>query len=252
LDTRGVTATRNGTAGLPLPLELRWDSGCPLPTRLVLPGGRRPRAPVAPDPFDFSAAMLALCSDIAGRCEGLRHVRMSRVLVSFTPCRNRSRYGLQARVTPLRFRDGALSRGHGPVEYRVQRFFVDGREMLYVLTFCLPRFLDQSFEEKLITVFHEMYHFSPAFDGDLRRHPGRYTVHSHSKEWYDRHMAELVKGYVADHPDPQSFSFLRAGYRELWERHRGIVGTVVPRPKLLPVGRLPVRAAARSQENRNG
>ena len=30
-------------------------------------------------------------------------------------------------------------------------------------------FLDQTFEEKLVTVFHELYHISPAFDGDLRR-----------------------------------------------------------------------------------
>ena len=73
--------------------------------------------------------MRALCADIAARCAELRHVHMPRVLVSFTPCRNRSRYGLQARVTPLRFRGGALVRRHGPTEYQVQRFFVDGREM---------------------------------------------------------------------------------------------------------------------------
>jgi hypothetical protein len=130
----------------------------------------------------------------------------------------------------------------------VQRFFIDGREMLYLLTFCLPRFLDQSFEEKLITVFHELYHVSPAFDGDLRRHPGRYAVHSHSKDDYDRAMAELVKGYLEDHPEPEHFAFLRFGYRELWRRHGGVVGTIVPRPKLLPVGRLPARTAARRQE----
>ncbi len=177
---------------------------------------------------------------------------MPRVLVTFTPSRNRSRYGLQARVTPLRFRDGRLVRRHGAVEYQVQRFFVNGREMLYILTFCLPRFLDQSFEEKLVTVFHELYHISPAFDGDLRRHPGRYAVHSHSKDRYDSHMAELVKEYLADHPEPSVFSFLRAGYRELWDRHGGIVGVVVPRPKLLPVGWTTARAAARSQENKPG
>ena len=108
-----------------------------------------------------------LCADVAARCEVLRHIHMPRVLVTFTPSRNRSRYGLQARVTPLRFRNGALTRRHGSVEYQVQRFFVDGREMLYLLTFCLPRFLDQSFDEKLVTVFHELFHMNPAF----RRRP---------------------------------------------------------------------------------
>jgi predicted metallopeptidase len=205
-----------------------------------------------PQPFDFSAAMARLCADVADRCETLCHVQMPRVLVTFTPSRNRSRYGLQARVTPLRFRHGALTRRHGAIEYQVQRFFVDGREMLYLLTFCLPRFLDQPFDEKLVTVFHELFHMSPGFDGDLRRHPGRYAVHSHSKARYDTHMSALARQYVQDHPEPDHFAFLRAGYRELWDRHGGIVGAVVPRPKLLPVGWITTRAAARSQENKTG
>jgi hypothetical protein len=211
-----------------------------------------PPARAAARALDFTAAMHRLCADVADRCEALRHVHMPRVLVTFTPSRNRSRYGLQARLTPLRFRHGVLTRRHGVSEYQVQRLFVDEREMLYVLTFCLPRFLDQSFEEKLVTVFHELYHVSPAFDGDLRRHPGRYAVHSRSKDRYDRHMAELARDYMEEHPDPERFAFLRPGYRELWERHGGLVGAVVPRPKLLPVGSTPVLSAARSQESKSG
>ena len=241
-----MTGTRNRRPRA-LPLELRWDARRPLPAQWVIPDGARPRAPdlARVTPLDFTAQMRALCEDVADRCQALRHIHMPRVLVTFTPSRNRSRYGLQARVTPLRFRDGALTRRHGPTEYQVQRFFVDGSEMLYVLTFCLPRFFDQPFREKLITVFHELYHVSPAFDGDLRRHPGRYAVHSHSKETYDAQMAELVDVYLADHPNPAVFGFLRAGYRELWDTHGGITGVVVPRPKLLPVGVASRQVAAR-------
>jgi hypothetical protein len=227
----------------PLPLELRWDANRPLPIKWVIPDGRSIAEPPAAHAFDFTARMRALCDDVAARCEELRHVQMPRVLVTFTPSRNRSRYGLQARVTPLRFRDGRLTRPHGPTDYQVQRFFVNGREMLYVLTFCLPRFLDQPFREKLVTVFHELYHIGPAFDGDLRRHPGRYEVHSHSKDLYDERMADLVRDYLADHPEPEVFHFLRSGYRELWDTHGGITGVVVPRPKLLPVGAASRQAA---------
>lgn len=233
----------------PLPFELRWDSRAnPLPQRWVTPEGRKhpPRSATVPPqtrPLDFCERMRRVCADVASRCEALRHVHMPAVLMSFTPSRNRSLFGLQARVTPLRFRGGKLTRQHGRVEYQVQRFTVDGVEMMYVLTFCLPRFLDQTFEEKLVTVFHELYHISPIFDGDLRRHPGRYAVHSHSKQCYDAHMAELVKEYLADHPEPELFEFLRLGHLELWERHGGITGVVVPRPKLLPVGWLTRQAA---------
>lgn len=228
-----------------LPLELRWDAHSPLPARWVIPDGARVRVSEPPSAraFDFTGRMRELCEDVSARCEELRHVHMPRVLVTFTPSRNRSRYGLQARVTPLRFRDGELTRRHGSTDYQVQRFFVDGSEMLYVLTFCLPRFLDQPFREKLVTVFHELYHIGPAFDGDLRRHPGRYAVHSHSKDRYDARMAELVRDYMADHPEPAVFDFLKASYRELWDAHGGITGVVVPRPKLLPVGDAASQAA---------
>jgi predicted metallopeptidase len=196
--------------------------------------------------------MRTLCADIAARCPGLRHVHMPRVLVTFTPSRNRSRYGLQARVTPLRFHNGALTRRQGATEYRVQRFFVNGSEMFYVLTFCLPRFLDQPFREKLVTVFHELYHIGPAFDGDLRRHPGRCTVHSHSKREYDSRMADLAREYLAGHPQPEVFQFLRSSYRELWDSHGGVTGAVVPRPKLLPVGAAVARAVARDRAEQEG
>jgi hypothetical protein len=96
-------------------------------------------------------------------------------------------------------------------------------------------------------VFHELYHVGPAFDGDLRRHPGRYTVHSHSKDQYDSRMAELVDEYLTAHPEPGAFDFLRRSYRELWDAHGGITGVVVPRPKLLPVGVASRQAAARNR-----
>jgi hypothetical protein len=179
--------------------------------------------------------MSRLCRDVAARCPAFTHIDLDRVLLSFTPSRNSSSYGLQARVTPMRFRDGATTRRFRGVTYRVQRYVVDGREVLYVITFCLPRFLDQTFEEKLVTVFHELYHINPEFNGDLRRHPGRYVVHSHSKREYDSWMGTLARDYLAGHPAPDVFEFLRVGYTDLWTRHGGVFGVVVPRPKLLPV-----------------
>jgi hypothetical protein len=117
----------------------------------------------------------------------------------------------------------------------VQRYLVGGREMLYLLTFCLPRFLDQDFDDKFITLFHELYHISPSFDGDLRRHPGRCAIHSSSKRRYDQHMAALAREYLASRPDPALHAFLRLNFAQLERRHGSVVGAIVPRPKLIPV-----------------
>jgi predicted metallopeptidase len=228
---------------MPIPSEIRWGSEhAPLPTGWVLPEGRPLPRTAGDTPLDFSRHMRRLCLHIATTCESLNHIRMSQVLVTFTPARNRNRFGLQARVTPMRFAAGdRANRTH-----EVQRYYVNGIETLYLLTFCLPRFFNQPFEEKLSTVVHELLHIGPEFDGDLRRHRGRYALHSHSKAEYEKHVDALTAEYLDGHDKPELFEFLRLPYRDLWLKHGGIRAAIVPRPKLLPVGRA-VRTAAKDR-----
>jgi hypothetical protein len=235
-----------------LPLCLRWDATYqPLPLRPVRqPRGGRSRSlgldappwlrtgPVG-ELFDFSENMRRLCADVAARCPELRHIDASRLLIGMTQARSGRAHGLQARVTPLRFHGGQLQRRRRGVRYQVQRYFVDGREMLYLVTFCLPRFLDQDFDDKFITLFHELYHISPAFEGDLRRHEGRYELHSHSKRDYDAHMAGLARAYLSNGADRQLHAFLRLDFAQLRHRHGVVAGVVVPRPRLVPIGDRP-------------
>jgi hypothetical protein len=152
-----------------------------------------------------------------------------------TQARSSRLHGLQARVTPLRFRNGGLRRSRHGIPFQVQRYIVDGQEMLYLVTFCLPRFLDQDFDDKFVTLFHELYHISPEFDGDLRRHAGRCQVHSRSKRAYDQHMAHLARAYLSDLANPDLHAFLRLNYAQLQHRHGQVTAVVVPRPKLLPI-----------------
>jgi hypothetical protein len=230
------------------PLVLRWDeSANPLPVRAVRPPARthvRPLGLEAPpwlntgapgQPFDFCGHIRRLCADVVARCDKLAHVDVSRLLFGMTQARSQRRRGLQARITPLRFRDGALVRQRHGVAYQVQRYVVGKREMLYLVTFYLPRFLDQDFDDKFITLFHELYHICPAFNGDLRRHDGRCDLHSRSKHAYDRHMASLARAYLANGADPALHAFLRLNFAQLQHRHGSVCGVVVPRPKLIPV-----------------
>jgi hypothetical protein len=232
----------------PLPLVHSWDTpGKPLPVRAIRAPLRAvpnvlgleappwlPSGPVG-QPFDFCGHVRRLCADIAARCDTLRHIDVSRLLFGVTQARSSRAHGLQARVTPLRFRNGVLIRRRRGVPYQVQRYRVAEREMLYLVTFCLPRFLDQDFDDKFITLFHELYHISPAFDGDLRRHHGRCAIHSHSKRAYDAHMADLARAYLANGADPALHGFLRLNFVQLQRRHGSVVGVMVPRPKLIPL-----------------
>jgi predicted metallopeptidase len=228
-------------------LLLRWNNPeRPLPVRLLqsrqhrTPGPLReppPWLPTGPEgkPFDFCGHVRRLIADIVSRCQPLAHVDVSRLLLGVTVARNRRAHGLQARITPLRFAHGSLLRRRRGTIFQVQRYFLGNHEFLYLLTFCLPRFLDQDFADKFVTLFHELYHINPDFNGDLRRHDGRYAFHSHSQRGYDKHMAQLARAYLAGRPDPGLHAFLRLDFAQLQHRHGAIAGVVVPRPKVIAV-----------------
>ncbi len=231
-----------------LPLVLSWQAPArPVPVRQVrVPRRSRERAVgleappwhdtgAAGAPFDFCGHVRRLCADIVRRCDEFQHIDISRLLFGMTQARTGKAHGLQARVTPLRFRQGRLTRRRYGTLYQVQRYVVDGREMLYLVTFCLPRFLDQSFEDKFVTLFHELYHISPAFEGDLRRHEGRCMLHTHSKRCYDTHMAHLSRAYLANGADASLHGWMRLDFAQLRHRHGSVAAAVVPRPRLIPV-----------------
>jgi hypothetical protein len=186
-------------------------------------------------PFDFSSHVRRVLVDIAARCPELAHIEVPRILLGVTQARSPRMHGLQARVTPLRFAGGELTRVRRGVRYQVQRYFIGEHEYLYLLTFCLPRFLDQDFDDKLVTLVHELYHMSPAFDGDLRRHQGRYQLHTHRQCAYDLKMAELARAYLASRPDPALYGFLRLRFAQLQYRHGAVLGVVVPRARIIPI-----------------
>jgi len=203
----------------------------------MLPVGTTRLGTTGAEPFDFTRAMRSLCDDISQRVPEFDHVRMEQVAVTFAQARRRVPYGLQAKLTPLRFEGGQLVTRRRGRTWTIQRWYSGDVEMLYILTFYLPRFLEQSFREKLITVMHELYHIGPGFDGDIRRLPGHYHVHSRSQKEFDRRMDSLVNRYLSTNPPEELFQFLQASFRDLTARHGSVVGIRVPIPKLLPLSK---------------
>jgi len=219
--------------------ERRWGTReRPLPLRWI--GDAPPRRDDRDaKPFNFSAALKRIVADVVQRVPLFSHIDPNGLLYAATMARTAKRSGLLASITPLRFEHGQAYRQSRGRLYQIQRFYLDGRELMYVFTCCLPRFLDQSFEEKWITIFHEMFHIGPKFDGDLRRHEGRCRFHTHSKKQYDAAMGRLVRPYLAEHPQPELFAWLHDTFAQLQSKHGGLYAIKVPRPRIVPVDETP-------------
>lgn len=186
--------------------------------------------------FDFCAAMRELCQDICQRMpDDYGHIRMDHVAIAFAQARRRVPYGLQAKLTPMRFANGSLTEQRQGRQWTIRRLFNGEHEVLYILTFYLPRFLDHPPLEKLVTTLHELYHIGPSFNGDIRRFDGRYHVHSHSQREYDRLMEHHARAYLARRPAQRIRAFLDKSFSELERAHGRVHGVKVPIPKLIPL-----------------
>ena len=99
--------------------------------------------------------MWEVVRDIVATLEEFRHVDLERVELSISQARQNSKHGTYAFCCPLRFEGGAaecVQRGH---RFRMPPFLREGKEILYILYFVLPRFhQEQDYHEKLATIIH--------------------------------------------------------------------------------------------------
>jgi predicted metallopeptidase len=185
--------------------------------------------------FDFTEAMEELAGHIAQNCPELSHVDPGRMVISYTHASTPGTLGVYASVRPLRFKDGAETTVHRGRTYTIPRVMHNGRDVLYIIYFALPRFLNLNFDTKLSTVFHELYHISPKFNGDIRRFKGKYYAHGHSRKRYNERVWELAQKYLSMPESEQYTRFLRLDFDELERKFGNIVGTKVRPPKPKPV-----------------
>ncbi len=198
--------------------------------------------------FDFTGPMEALVEDIVRRLPALAHVRLESLLVTISRARRGGLSGTYARIFPLRFERGAVRTtrrvGRELHTYEMPPLVHHGRDILYIVTFLLPRFQNLTFEQKVATVVHELYHVSEACDGDIRRLPGKNFAHGYSREAYDRKMEALAAEYLADPAHRPFTEFLKPRFHTLEGRHGGVAGrrTSPPAPRLVAAEPAPRRA----------
>ena len=185
--------------------------------------------------LNLTGELERLIRDITARTTELEHIAPERLLVCVSSGRP-SAGGSLAKIHPLRFAGGERSvkarRGRRSVLCTMPTITHQGEEMLYVIYFLVPRFLELPFREKLITIFHELYHISPACDGDIRRFPGRNYAHGSSTKGYNALMGKLVDAYLERLPERSALDFLEGDLKALRSRHSAIVARRLQAPRI--------------------
>lgn len=196
----------------------------------------------ASDTIDFSAELDSLSRDLCRRIPELDHIDPNRLLFSITRSRAEGLHGTYARIAPLRFAGGTREhiRRRGPWRetFRMPVLEHRQREIYYLITLFIPRFLRLSFEQKLTTIIHELYHISEACDGDIRRFPGRNFAHGPSRAAYNRIIQGIVDRYLQSGPPEALLAFLHWDETNWSRRQVRITGLTAPVPRARLVTRL--------------
>jgi len=184
---------------------------------------------------DYSARLDALCRDICTTLPQLAHIDPDRLLFTLVRSRAQGVYGTYARIVPMRFAEGAREttrrRGRQQETYRMPDLIHGEQEILYVISLLMPRFLRLSLEQKLTTVLHELYHISPACDGDIRRFAGRNYAHGHSRAAYNRKIGELLTLYRSLSKQPDLVHALDFGEDPWMKGEIRLTGLFLPLPR---------------------
>lgn len=186
--------------------------------------------------LNLTLEMERLIADIICRVEEFSHIDPARILVCVSSTRSGGIHGTYAKIHPLRFEGGSettqVRRGRRTITCAMPTVTHQGREMLYVIYFLVPRFLNLPLMEKLITIFHELHHISPEFNGDIRRFPGRNYAHGGSTKKYNAHMAKLVESYLKNANSSRLIGFLEGDMATIRARHKAVVGRKMAAPRI--------------------
>jgi hypothetical protein len=203
--------------------------------------------------INYTERIALLVDDVVARVPALSYIKTDRVLVfaRFGRTHADGAYATCHCVNLPTSEPGYYfwrDRGSGRITRRSQWFVtksptvqVGSTPIDYLISFCLPRFCDQSFARsrkhelypdgepwvaKLDTIVHELYHVDPAGCGIRRifRADGSVSPHAHGPTFFPE-VAAMVRTYLATRPDPALYDFLRFDFAGLNEKYGGVVGT---------------------------
>ncbi len=203
--------------------------------------------------INYTDHITRLMEDIVARVPELNYIDLSRLLV-FARFGRSDAEGAYATCHALSLPNSEPSyyfwrdRRTGKMTRRSEWFVtkspsvqVGSASIDYMISFCLPRFCDQTLVRaqkelvypgcapwvaKVDTIIHELYHVDPAHCG-IRKLPlanGKPSHRTHSPQFF-RDVARMTRQYLALRPNAALLEFLTYDFAELTTRYGRLTGT---------------------------
>jgi hypothetical protein len=156
-----------------------------------------------------------LIREISVFTESFSHIDANRILVCLASNKSRSRGGIYGKLVPLKFKNGSDILVHKGRKYKIPEIINKDFSVLYAVYFYIPKFFDLSASEKLNTIFHELYHISSDFNGDIRRLGKVKQAHGFSKKKFDTRFENDYKSFLEFIKNKNIYNFLEMDSKTL-------------------------------------
>lgn len=180
--------------------------------------------------INLTERLEVIIHDLCARVPELAHINAKRLLVCVARTRSTRAGGTFAKIIPMRFPDGSPLQTVQGGQFALPQIPTADGDVLYLIYVYLPRFFQQPFERRLLTLIHELYHIAPAFDGTIRLFGTR--AHGASREHYNERLQPLVQHYLDSRPSEELLAILHDDLSAL-SRQATLVGRTLSVPKAI-------------------
>ncbi len=167
--------------------------------------------------------------DLCAKIPLLSHIDTKRIRLYATQTRTNSKHGYYAKIVPMRFPDGKPVRVKKTHSETIQQITSPDGDILYLIYLYVPRFLEVTLEEKILTLVHELYHINPKCDGTIRA-VGR-GAHGHSREAFNNMLKPMVREYLLHYRTDKLSILLTEKYSAIQKQYE-ISYPALPMPKI--------------------
>lgn len=179
--------------------------------------------------INLTAQLEDVVRDLCVRVPEFAHIQPGRLLLSVARTRSR-RGGVFAKIVPMCFPDGTPFKVIKGRQYALPQIPTLDGNILYLIYIYVPRFFEQPFERRLLTLAHELYHIAPQFDGTIRRVGN--GAHGASRNRFNDNLQPLLQRYLDTTPLVETLAILRSDFNTLAQENL-LTGRSLPLPKAI-------------------
>ena len=174
------------------------------------------------DSINLTDVLTLIIHDMIKSTGEFKSFDINKILVCCASNRKDFKGAIYGKLQPLRFKDGSEIIKHNKKYYTIPKIVLNNIEILYIIYLYVPKFFNLSIKDKINVIFHELYHISPEFNGDIRRMSKFKSAHGHSKKAFEDHYIEYAENYFNKIDGTPFYSFLQMSSEDIKKQFKVI------------------------------